>query len=114
MFTHKPVCYKFPPKSQLEALTRRVHSVPISFHRSLHALASTIPGMTGKSLDHPYMARVELTHGTPLLVREGWMEVVREPAVVGLVPPGPEHEEANNPLSDQRSESTRLNSSHRR
>ena len=55
--------------------------------------------MTGESLDHPYVARVELTHGTPLLVREGWMEVVQEPAAVGLVPPGPEHEEANNPLS---------------
>ena len=45
------------------------------------------------------MARVELTHGTPLLVREGWTEVVQEPAVVALVPPGPECEEANDPLS---------------
>ena len=45
------------------------------------------------------MARVELTHGTPLPVREGWMEVVQEPAAVGLVPPGPECEEANDPLS---------------
>ena len=99
MFTHKPVCCTFPLKLRLEALTRRVHSVPISFHRSLHALTSAIPSMTGESLDHLYVARVELTHGTPLLVREGWMEVVQEPAVVGLVPPGPEHEEANNPLS---------------
>ena len=55
--------------------------------------------MTGESLDHLYIARVELTHGTALPVREGWTEVVQEPAVVGLVPPGPEHEEANDPLS---------------
>ena len=73
--------------------------MPISFHRSLRALASAIPSTTGESLDHPYVARVELTHGMPLLVREGWTEVVQELAVVGLVPPGPEHEEANNPLS---------------
>ena len=73
--------------------------MPISFHRSLHALASAISSMTGESLDHPYMARVELTHGTPLPVREGWKEVVQEPAAVGIVPPGPEHEEANDPLS---------------
>ena len=55
--------------------------------------------MTGESLDHLYMARVELTHRTPLPVREGWTEVVQEPAVVGLVPLGPECEEANDPLS---------------
>ena len=55
--------------------------------------------MTGESLDHLYVARVELTHETPLLVREGWMEVVQELAAVGIVPPGPEHEEANNLLS---------------
>ena len=55
--------------------------------------------MTGESLDHLYIARVELTHGTALLVREGWTEVIQEPAVVRLVPLGPEHEEANNPLS---------------
>ena len=55
--------------------------------------------MTGESLDHLYVARVELTHGTPLPVREGWIEVVQELAVVGLVPLGPEHEEANDPLS---------------
>ena len=55
--------------------------------------------MTGESLNHPYIARVELTHGTALPVREGWTEVVQEPAVVGLVPPGPECEEANDPLS---------------
>ena len=54
--------------------------------------------MTGENLDHPYIARVELTHGTALPVREGWTEVVQEPAVVGSVPPGPEHEEANDPL----------------
>ena len=35
----------------------------------------------------------------PLLVGEGWMEVVQELAAVGLVPPGPEREEANDPLS---------------
>ena len=73
--------------------------MPISFHRSLRAFASTIPNMTGESLDHPYIARVELTHGTALLVREVWMEVAQEPAVVELVPPGSECEEANNPLS---------------
>ena len=43
----------------------------------------------GKSLDHPYVARVELTHGTPLSIRECWEEVVQEPAVVGVVPLGP-------------------------
>ena len=73
--------------------------MPISFHRSLHAFASAVPNMTGESLDHPYIARVELTHGTALPVREGWTEIVQEPAVVGSVPLGPEHEEANNPLS---------------
>ena len=55
--------------------------------------------MTGKSLDHPYVARVELTHRMPLPVKEGWLEVVQEPAAVGIVPLGPEHEEANNLLS---------------
>ena len=55
--------------------------------------------MTGESLDHPYMARVELIHGTPLPVKEGWTEVIQELAVVGSVLPGPEHEEANDPLS---------------
>ena len=55
--------------------------------------------MTGESLDHLYVARVELTHGTPLPVKEGWLEVVQEPAAVGIVPLGPEHEEANNLLS---------------
>ena len=55
--------------------------------------------MTGESLDHPYIARVELTHGTPLPMREHWKEVVQEQAVVGSVPLGPEHEEANDPLS---------------
>ena len=73
--------------------------MPISFHRSLHAFASTVPNTTGESLDHPYTARVELTHRTALPVREGWTEVVQEPAAVGLVPLGPEHEEANDPLS---------------
>ena len=55
--------------------------------------------MTGESLDHPYIARVELTHGTPLPVREHWEEVVQEQAAVGIVPLGPECEEANDPLS---------------
>ena len=73
--------------------------MPISFHRSLHALTSTISSMTGENLDHLYVARVELTHRTPLLVREGWTEVVQEQAVVGDVPPSPEREEADNPLS---------------
>ena len=73
--------------------------MPISFHRSLCALASAIPSMTGESLDHLYVARVELTHRTPLLVREGWTEVVQESAAVGNVPPGLECEEANEPLS---------------
>ena len=99
MFAHKPVHCTFPLKSQLEALTQRAHSVPISFHRSLHALTSTIPSTTGESLNHPYMARVEPTHGTPLLVREGWTEVVQELAAVEIVPLGPEHEEVINLLS---------------
>ena len=45
------------------------------------------------------MARVKLTHGMPLPVREGWTEVVQEPAVVGDIPLGLEREEANDPLS---------------
>ena len=73
--------------------------MPISFCRSLRAFTSAVPNMTGESLDHLYIARVELTHRTALPVREGWTEVVQELAVVGLVPPGPEHEEANDPLS---------------
>ena len=44
------------------------------------------------------MARVELTHGTSLLVREQWKEVVPDPAVVGEVPPGPGHEK-DDPLT---------------
>ena len=55
--------------------------------------------MTGENLDHPYMARVELTHRTPLPVREGWMEVVQEQAAVGDIPLSPECEEADDPLS---------------
>ena len=86
-----------------EVATRGTHvkctSVPITFHRTLQAFTSTVPNMTGKSLDHPYIARVELTHGTPLPVRKCWEEAVQELAVVGLVPPGPEHEVANDPLS---------------
>ena len=74
-------------------------SVPFAFHRSLHAFASTVPNMTGKSLDHPYVARVGLTHGTLLLVRGHWEEVVQEPAAVGIVPPCPECEEADASLS---------------
>ena len=73
--------------------------MPISFHRSLCAFTSAVPNTTGESLNHPYIARVELTHGTALPVREGWTEVVQELAAVGLVPPDPEREEANNPLS---------------
>ena len=73
--------------------------MPISFHRSLRAFASAVPNTTGESLNHPYMARVELTHRTALPVREGWTEVVQEPAAVGNIPLGPEHEEANDPLS---------------
>ena len=45
------------------------------------------------------MARVKLTHGMPLLVREDWMEVGQAPAAVGVVPPGSEYEEAINLLS---------------
>ena len=45
------------------------------------------------------MARVELTHRTPLPVREGWMEVVQKPAAVGNLPPDPEHEEVIDLLS---------------
>ena len=55
--------------------------------------------MTGESLNHPYIARVELTHGTPLPVKEHWKEVVQELAAIGLVPPGPEHEETDASLS---------------
>ena len=55
--------------------------------------------MTGENLDHPYVARVELTHRTPLLVREGWMEVVQEQAVVGDIPLSSEREEADDLLS---------------
>ena len=73
--------------------------MPISFHRSLCAFPSAVPNTTGENLDHLYIARVELTHGTALPVREGWTEVVQELAVVGLVPLGPEREEANDPLS---------------
>ena len=96
--THQHIA-PFPPKSQLEAITQRVHSVPFTFHRILRAFTSTILNMTGESLDHPYIARVELTHGTPLPVREHWEEVVQEQAAVGIVPLGPECEEANDPLS---------------
>ena len=45
------------------------------------------------------MARVKLTHGMPLLVREGWTEVAQELAVVGNVSLGPECEEVINLLS---------------
>ena len=55
--------------------------------------------MTGEYLDHPYTTRAELTHGAVLPVRECWEEVVREPAAVGIVPPGPEREEVINLLS---------------
>ena len=44
------------------------------------------------------MARVELTHRTPLPVREQWEEVVQEQAAVGEVPPGPGHQE-DDPLT---------------
>ena len=55
--------------------------------------------MTGEHLDHPYIARVKLTHGTALPVGEHWEEVVQELAVVGNVPLGPEHEEVIDLLS---------------
>ena len=67
--------------------------MPITFHRTLCAFVSAIPNTTGEQLDHLYITRVELTHGTALPVRECWEEVVQDPAVVGIVPPGPEHEE---------------------
>ena len=54
--------------------------------------------MTGENLDHLYVARVELTHGTPLPVREQWEEVVQELAAVGEVSPGPGREE-DDPLT---------------
>ena len=72
--------------------------MPISFHRTLCAFATTLPNTTGENLDHLYMARVELTHGTPLPVREQWEEVVQEQAVVGGVPLGPGCEE-DDPLT---------------
>ena len=55
--------------------------------------------MIGEGLDHSYVARVELTHRTPLPVREHWEEVVQEPAVVGEVFPGPGCEKADNPFT---------------
>ena len=73
--------------------------MPFAIHRSLHAFASAVSNMTGESLNHPYIARVELTHGTPLPVKEHWKEVVQELAAIGLVPPGPEHEETDASLS---------------
>ena len=73
--------------------------MPITFHGTLHTFTSTVPNTTEESLDHPYIARVELTHGTPLSVRECWEEVVQELAVVGIVSLGPECEEVIDPLS---------------
>ena len=70
----------------------------MSFYRTLHTFATALPNTTGENLDHPYVARVELTHRTPLLVRDQWEEVVQEQAVVGEVPPGPGCEE-DNPLT---------------
>ena len=72
--------------------------MPISFHRTLCTFTTALPSTTGENLGHPYVARVELTHGTPLLVREQWEEVVQELAVVGEVPLGPGHEE-DDPLT---------------
>ena len=68
-------------------------------HRTLRAFVSTVPNTTGEQLDHLYIARVELTHGTVLPVRERWEEVVQELAAVGNVPLGPEREEVINLLS---------------
>ena len=79
-------------------LTVECTSVPISFHRTLRAFATALPNMTGENLDHLYVARVELTHGTPLPVREQWEEVVQELAAVGEVSPGPGREE-DDPLT---------------
>ena len=73
--------------------------MPITFHRTLHAFISTISNTTGEQLNHPYIARIKLTHGTALPVREHWEEVVQELAAVGIVPPGPECEEVINLLS---------------
>ena len=92
-------CCTFSLKLWLEALTRRAHSVPIIFHRTLCAFISAVPNTTGEYLDHLYIARVKLTQGTVLPVRECWEEVVQEPAVVGNIPPGPEHEEVIDLLS---------------
>ena len=79
-------------------LTDQCTSVPISFHRSLHAFTSATPNTTGEQLDHPYIARAEPTHRTSLPVREHWEEI-QEQAVVGNVPLGLEHEEVIDPLS---------------
>ena len=79
-------------------LTDECTSVPISFHRTLCAFATALPNTTGENLDHPYVARVELTHRMPLPVREQWKEVVQEQAAVGEVPPGPECKE-DDPLT---------------
>ena len=55
--------------------------------------------MTREHLNHPYITRVELIHGTKLPVREHWEEVVQELAAVGNIPLGPEHEEVIDLLS---------------
>ena len=73
--------------------------MPITFHKTLRAFISAVPNMTGDQLDHPYITRVKLTHGTALPVREHWEEVVQELAVVGNIPPDPEHEEVIDLLS---------------
>ena len=73
--------------------------MPITFHKTLRAFISAVPNMTGEQLDHLYIARVKLIHGTALPVREHWEEVVQEPAVVENIPPGPECEEIINLLS---------------
>ena len=97
--THKSQCIASSSKLATRGTHNECTSVPLAFHRTLCAFASTIPNMTGENLDHPYIARVKLTHRTPLPVREHWEEVVQEPAVVGSVPPGPECEEADASLS---------------
>ena len=57
---------------------------------------------------------VELTHRTPLPVREHWKEIVQELAAVGSVPSGPECEEANAGIFWENSEDRERNWSRRK
>ena len=96
--THTRECIASSSKVTTRGAHRRVHLSAYFFHRTLCTFTTTLPNMTGENLDHPYVARVELTHGTLLPVREQWEEVVQKQAAVGEVPPGPGCEE-DDPLT---------------